>query len=220
VQQNEPAAGRGFLAIWSDIDPAAETDYLHWMTREHARERLGIPGFLSMRMFRALGRVERRFFILYELANASVVDSAEYLARLNHPSAWSRRMMPQLRNFVRGGGRVAAAFGSGRGGLVSASRLDAGAVPANAEIAAAIAAHDRISSVRVLVTDDGRTAVQTLEKGMRTEDRSFEGLLLVEGLEDAAIRAAIGASTQAGHASEPTIYQTVFSLDQGGVESG
>jgi hypothetical protein len=210
--------GSGFLAIWSDIDPTAETDYLHWMTREHARERLGIPGFLSMRMFRALDSVEHRFFILYELADASVVDSAEYLARLNHPSAWSKRLMPQLRNFVRGGGQVAAAFGSGRGGLVSALRLGSDDVSAIAGTAAKIASHDRVTSVRLLATDPGRTAVQTTEKGMRTEDRSFSALLLVEGVDAAAIRAAITSSMQArSHSSDLTVYQTVFSLDQSGL---
>jgi hypothetical protein len=217
VQHGGQSDGGGFLAIWSDIDPAAETDYLHWMSREHAGERLGIPGFLSMRMFRALDRVDRRYFILYELANASVVDSAGYLARLNHPSAWSKRMMPQLRNFVRGGGRVAAAFGSGRGGLVAPLRLGADDVPASAAIAAEIASHDRVTSVRVLATDSGRTAVQTTEKGMRAGDRSFAALLLVEGLDAGAIRAAMSVAMQArSPSSDLTIYQTIFALDHGG----
>ena len=79
----------GFLAIWSDIDPAAETDYLHWMSREHAIERVSIPGFLSVRLFRALDVDARRYFILYELENAGVVGGPDYLARLNQPTPWS-----------------------------------------------------------------------------------------------------------------------------------
>jgi hypothetical protein len=69
--------GDGFLAIWSDIDPAAETDYLHWMTREHAIERVSIKGFLAMRMFRALDVNARRYFILYDLESAGVVGGAD-----------------------------------------------------------------------------------------------------------------------------------------------
>jgi len=38
-------SGPGFLAIWSDVPAEQETDDLHWMTREHAQERLAIPGF-------------------------------------------------------------------------------------------------------------------------------------------------------------------------------
>ena len=65
--------GTGYLAIWSDLAPEDETDYLHWMTREHAAERVGVEGFLAMRLFRAIGTPERRYFILYELESADVV---------------------------------------------------------------------------------------------------------------------------------------------------
>jgi hypothetical protein len=213
--QQSGLTGSGFLAIWSDIDAAAETDYLHWMTREHAQERLGIPGFLSMRMFRALDTAERRYFILYELAHARVVDSTDYLARLNQPSAWSKRVMPQLRNFVRGGGQVAAACGTGRGGFVAPLRLDADQAAAAAGAPAVIAVHDRIAQVRVLATDTGRTAVQTTEKSMRTGDRSFAALLLVEALDAPAIRAAVDTDApDALRVADATIYQTIFALDR------
>src|SRR3954469_23420033 len=99
-------------AMWSDVDPGVEPDYLHWMTREHAIERVSIPGFLAMRMFRALDVDARRYFILYELENPDVVSGPDYLARLNHPTPWSQRIMPQLGNFARGGGRVVAEFGA------------------------------------------------------------------------------------------------------------
>ncbi|WOH48881.1 hypothetical protein [Bradyrhizobium sp. sBnM-33] len=37
--------GSGYLAIWSDLTPQDETDWAHWITREHAAERVGINGF-------------------------------------------------------------------------------------------------------------------------------------------------------------------------------
>jgi hypothetical protein len=208
----------GFLAIWSDIDPAAETDYLHWMTREHAMERVGIPGFLAMRMFRALDIEARRFFILYELENAGVVGGAEYLARLNRPTPWSQRIMPQLRNFARGGGHVAAASGIGRGGFLAALRLDAAALADAPGAAAAICKLDRIALARVLATDLAKTAIQTQEKGMRVGDRSFDGLLVIEGLDAAAVRVAIAMAAKKLQAEGPddsTVYATIFALDRG-----
>ena len=190
--------GDGFLAIWSDIDPAAETDYLHWMTREHAIERVSIPGFLAMRMFRALDVEARRYFILYELENAGVVGGPEYLARLNQPTPWSQRIMPQLRNFARGGGQVAAQSGTGRGGFVSAMRLDSAAAAQAADVAAAVATLDRIASARVLATDQAQTSIQTREKSMRHGDRSFGGLLLLEGLDVPSVRAAVDLAAAGG----------------------
>jgi hypothetical protein len=41
--------GAGFLAIWSDVKAEQETDYLHWLTREHTSERLDVDGFLRVR---------------------------------------------------------------------------------------------------------------------------------------------------------------------------
>jgi hypothetical protein len=210
----------GFLAIWSDIDPAAETDYLHWMSREHAIERVSIPGFLSVRLFRALDVSARRYFILYELENAGVVGGPDYLARLNQPTPWSQRIMPQLKNFARGGGRVAAGFGTGRGGFVAPLHIEA--VGSAAEIAGAVAKQDRIASVRVLATDQAQTSIQTREKGMRTGDRSFDGLLLIEGLDLGSVRAALelaASKLRIDSANEQTIYTTIFALDRRGIAS-
>lgn len=208
--------GAGFLAIWSDIDAAAETDYLHWMTREHAIERVSIPGFLGMRMFRALQGDVRRYFILYELDTPEVVGSASYLARLNSPTPWSQRIMPQLQNFIRGGGSVAAASGAGRGGFVTAMPLEDIASLDGAELVTALARGERIASARLLATDHAQTAVPTREKGMRTGDRSFDALLMIEGLDGAAVKTA--ASNLVAQVPEPNapgpIYTTVFALDR------
>jgi hypothetical protein len=33
--------GSGFLAIWSDLAAEDETDWAHWVTREHSSDRWG-----------------------------------------------------------------------------------------------------------------------------------------------------------------------------------
>ncbi len=45
--------GSGFLAIWSDVAAHDLTDYRHWLTREHTTERVTTRGFLASRVFRA-----------------------------------------------------------------------------------------------------------------------------------------------------------------------
>ena len=116
--------GSGFLAIWSDVPPERETDYLHWLTREHTSERLGVEGFLRVRVYRALRQDVCRYFIHYELVSSGVVSSAPYLERLNAPTPWSQRIMPILGNFVRGGGNVVAEAGKGQGCVLAAIKLD------------------------------------------------------------------------------------------------
>jgi hypothetical protein len=71
-------------------------------------------------VFRRLTPDVRRYLIVYELDSAGVMVGGPYLVRLNAPTDWSRRMMPRLGNFVRGGGRVEAQAGTGWGGFVAA----------------------------------------------------------------------------------------------------
>lgn len=201
--------GTGFLAIWSDLAAEQETDYLHWLTREHTAERLGVEGFLSVRVFRALDPDLRRYFILYRLASPEVLASPAYLARLNEPTPWSRRIMPVLGRFARGGGRTLARAGDGEGGFVAAVRLETSlAGDAKALVAAAVAA-DRIVAAQLLVTDDARSAIDTREKGMRTGDESFAALFLVEALDAGSARTAL---SRAGLPGTAGVHAQVFRL--------
>jgi hypothetical protein len=210
--------GAGYLAIWSDLAPEDETDWAHWITREHAQERVGIDGFLACRIFRALGAAANRYFILYELADENVVGSADYTARLNAPTPWSQRIMPRLKNFARGGGRIAASAGLGQGGIVAPLRLDAAPSLDAAALTAELARLDRIMAARVLLTDTAKTSIKTSEKGMRSHDGSFAALVLIEGLDEAAVRAALhhlrGSLSAGDHATIDALplYRLAFSL--------
>jgi hypothetical protein len=183
--------GTGYLAIWSDLAPLDETDWAHWITREHAAERVGIKGFLACRIFRALGTAANRYFILYELEDQNVVGGADYLARLNAPTPWSQRIMPTLGNFARGGGRVAASAGLGQGGIVAPLRLDAAPSWDVAAVTAELAQLDRVIAARVLLTDMAQTSIKTSEKRIRGNDGSFAALVLIEGLDETAARNAL-----------------------------
>ena len=210
--------GAGYLAIWSDLVPEDETDWAHWITREHAEERVGINGFLACRIFRALGSVANRYFILYELDDENVVGGADYLARLNTPTPWSQRIMPKLGNFARGGGRIAASAGLGQGGIVAPLRLDAAPSFDAASLTAELARLDRIIAARVLRTDIAKTSIKTSEKSMRANDSSFVALLLIEGLDETAVRHALHHARKAlpaeDHATIDTLplYRLAFSL--------
>ena len=84
-------------------------------------------GFLGVRVFRAARADINRFFILYELEAPEVLDGPAYLARLNAPTPWSQRIMPQLGNFIRGGGVMAARAGRGEGSTIVALRIETSA---------------------------------------------------------------------------------------------
>jgi hypothetical protein len=209
--------GSGFLAIWSDVEASKETDYLHWLTREHTAERVGVKGFLATRVFRALGTDIRRFFILYELEAPEVLSGPDYLARLNSPTPWSQRIMPILGNFVRGGGRHVISRGTGQGGAIAAVQLHD--VPSDgAGLVAGLASLDRIAAVRLFETDQAKTSIETREKSMRAHDRTFTGLLLIEGLDQPAVRTAVDRLASAmpaiGAVDGVPLYTFFFGLDR------
>ena len=191
--------GAGYLAIWSDLAPQDETDWAHWITREHAAERVGINGFLACRIFRALGASVNRYFILYELEDERVVGGADYLTRLNTPTPWSQRIMPLLQNFVRGGGTVVASAGIGQGGYIAVLPFEAADFDP-AALVRDLAGIDRVAAARVLQTDTAQTSIRTREKSMRSADGSFGGLVLIEALDEPAARNAVAQLKKAAPA--------------------
>jgi hypothetical protein len=216
--------GAGFLAIWSDVERSNLTDYRHWLTREHTTERVTTKGFLAVRVFRADRADIDRFFILYELETPEVLDGPAYLARLNAPTPWSQRIMPQLGNFVRGGGVVTARAGRGEGSTLAALRIEH--LPeAPKRLADDIAALDGIAAVQIGATDLARTSVPTVEKGMRQNEGVFAGLLLIEALDEKSLRNALRRTAEMapgviGDAGDPEIYQGIFALDARIAETG
>jgi len=211
------------LAIWSDVAHEQETDYLHWLTREHTAERVGIPGFEGVRVFRADLAGACRYLILYDLAAPSVLTSPAYLARLNAPTPWSQRIMPKLQNFARGGGWIRATRGIGGGAYLLPLRLrrrPLGAEP----LLEALIAEDRVCTARLLEVDREGSDVPTSEKALRGGDGSFTALLLIEASGTAALgyvlsryRSAIAALD--AEVEDPALYTAVFSLRKPDLEA-
>jgi hypothetical protein len=103
--------GEAALAIWFDVDPEAEAELNAWYPRQHLPERLSVPGFVRGRRYAAAGAAAR-FFTLYEVETAAVLASPAYLERLNHPTDWTRRVLPSFRRMVRGAyGRLGGSAG-------------------------------------------------------------------------------------------------------------
>ncbi len=117
-----PLRGSGVLAIWHGIAPEAEAELIRWHDTEHIPERVGVPGFLRGRRYRHALR-PREYLDLYELESVEVARSAPYLARLDHPTPWTRRVLPHFRDTFRIGCRVLASVGRGQGGAAVTLRL-------------------------------------------------------------------------------------------------
>jgi hypothetical protein len=85
---------------------------------------------------------------------------------------------------------VIATAGMGQGGLLAALRLDTEPEWEAGALCRELACMDRIAAAQVMLTDLVQTSIQTREKGMRSQDGTFAGLLVIEGLDETSVRNA------------------------------
>jgi hypothetical protein len=191
-----PLLGQGVLAIWHTIAPEAEADYWRWHDREHIPERVGVPGFLRGRRYRSLERA-LEYLDFYEVEAPETLRSAPYLARLNDPTPWTRRMVPHFRDTLRVGYRVVRSAGRGQGGVLLTLRLEpAGPAPGPPDALAAtglasVEDATGVVAVHVLDATPAVTSIATEEKrlrgpGDRDRDPIEPWCLLVEA-DDASV---------------------------------
>ena len=219
--------GAAALVMWWDIAPGADAEFHEWHTREHFPERLGVLGFLRGRRYVA-EQGEPRYFTLYELEALAITTSPPYLARLNDPTPWTRRVVPSFRNLNRTAARVTLSLGRGIGGALATLRLapqpgredelrgwlTETALPALLEQPQMVGAHLCEGVVEA-------SRVQTEECRLRErEDEVARWVVLAEGGEPPAVAAAmqqlLGPAELERHGAEPGaalgIYRLLYSL--------
>jgi len=116
--------GEAVVAIWNGIRPEARHEFYEWHSREHMPERAAVPGFRrGRRLIAERGRPE--WFTLYEVDRIETLAGPDYLARLNAPTEWTRRVVPSFTDVTRSLCRVMRSTGTGVGGYMATLRCDA-----------------------------------------------------------------------------------------------
>ena len=95
-------SNRGLLLTMTEPPPAMEEEFNAWYDTEHMQERLGISGFRSARRWVAdVAPGEGKYLATYELDSPAVLTSAEYLARFEGATPWTRRCLGKAVVFRR-----------------------------------------------------------------------------------------------------------------------
>ena len=93
---------RGLLLTLTEPPRGMEEEFNAWYDEEHLAERLAIPGFRSAQRWVAdVPPGSGKYLATYELDSLGVLSSAEYLARFNHQTPWSRRCLGRAVVFKR-----------------------------------------------------------------------------------------------------------------------
>lgn len=112
--------GAGLLVGWLDIEPTDQPLFDEWY-EEHLAERIAVPGFLRARRFETVKdpAVLRHYLTVYDLAEASVLSSPDYLDRKYHPTPLTDAVGPRIRNGGRTAYRMISSAGRGIGGCLA-----------------------------------------------------------------------------------------------------
>jgi hypothetical protein len=187
----------GILAVWSDIESSAEADYNAWYDREHMFERLEVPGFhRAYHYITVVG--SPRYFTYFVTDNPATMASPAYLAQANHPSPWTRRVLPHFRNTNRTVCHVQRRLGRGYGAVSLTVRLSA--MNGREENLAtwlgeiqlpALLQKPGLIGAQLWRADRGATSLPVEDRTLRPEpDQIAEWVIFVEGTRIEHIQAA------------------------------
>ena len=95
--------GGTILVVMMEVDPEHEEEFNRWYNEEHLPERLEIPGYISARRFRLEeGEGVLKYLCIWELEDASPLQSAEYQAQRLRPSELRDQAYSHIKQRARG----------------------------------------------------------------------------------------------------------------------
>ena len=191
-----PLLGSAAMLLTFDVDADAIEEHDRWHTHEHLPERLAIPGFLRGTRWVAT-KEGPRYMVVYEVEGLATLASAPYLARLNDPTPWTKRMMPRYRGMQRGLCAVLGSFGRGQGGAAALLRFTPPAGDTGkqlhrwllADALPRLPAMTGLGSAHLL--QGAQAAAMTNEQRIRGADRGVDSAVIMTGYElDAVVEQA------------------------------
>jgi hypothetical protein len=207
---------RGLLCIWTDIDPAHETDFNRWYDREHMQERVAIPGFQSARRFAAVGPCPRPYLALYYTDTLGVFRSEPYARAFANQTPWSLENFKRMRGTQRRVGALTLEAGEGEGGAMAVFVLPAAQASDPAELARLeqglqdATLQDFIVRASLLRTDAGLSTPVTADAVPPPSDML---VMLEASRPEAARQQALAIAGAAGVAeSEVYLFQLLWRL--------
>jgi hypothetical protein len=181
-----PLLGKGVLAIWNGVATGYDAEFVEWHVKEHIPERVGVPGFLRGRRYFAVDGTPA-YFNFYETESYEVLSSAPYLARLNDPTPWTRKVVSNFKDTSRTICDVAFSSGRGTAAWIETIQLQTARDAAEfsrgmaSGLLTEIAKQRGVSAVHLLRGVPEANKADTAEKAMRgVRDKEAQWILLVE----------------------------------------
>lgn len=223
------------LVLLFDIGRDVASEHDHWHTHEHMPERLGIPGFVRGTRWTACEADDANvhYCVVYEVEALSVLDSAAYRARLDHPTPWTAAMMCHYRAMRRALCAADAQGGCGMGSTLLVVTFTPRAEEEAAldrwlidEVIPGLAQRAGVADARLY--RNALAATMTTEQAIRGRDATLHSALLVTGY-DAGVVEALAADELSGarfaaHGADPSaiasrVYRQAYALAAGEIRT-
>lgn len=114
---------RAILMILANVEPADEAEFNRWYDREHMRERVDIPGFLSAQRWVSVDGARWKYLATYETEGLATFRSDVYRQALANQSQWSKAILTTFRDPQRCVAERTGRAGYGIAGTISLARL-------------------------------------------------------------------------------------------------
>ena len=190
-----PLLGQAAMLLLFDVVQDAIPEHDEWHTHEHLPERLSIPGFVRGTRWVAPDGAPR-YFVLYEVEQLATMTSDAYLERLNNPSPWTSKMMPNYRGMKRGFCSVTGSFGFGMGHRGQLIRFSPATEAESAlrkwllkDILPRLPSRPGIGSAHLF--EGALTPPMTSEQAIRGADAGIDWALLVTGYSQEALASLV-----------------------------
>lgn len=198
------------LAIWNDCKAGREAVYEAWYREEHLIERLNVPGFEVGRRYIALD-AELRYLTSYEVANAEVLQSSEYLGRLNTPSARTRDIMQDgFENMSRTVCNRTLSTGPIRGAIVVTAAWSDGSD--HSDHFDDLSAQEAVLHAELWLAAGKISDQPTAEQALRGKDKSISCCLLLEFSSERDARQPFDDLRRAAPEADVGLYQKTCEL--------
>src|SRR5262245_49291019 len=178
--------GTGVLAIWNGVAAGHDAEFIEWHVQGHIPERVGVKGFLRGRRYVSVDGTPA-YFNFYETETYLVLSSEAYLARLNDPTPWTRKVVINFKDTSRTICDVVHSAGRGVGAWMETIQLQTSIDAAEFSrrmvnrVVTQIAAQRGVAGVHLLRGVPEANKVDTAEKAMRgVRDKEADWILLIE----------------------------------------
>ena len=109
--------------VLANVGSDDEGEFNRWYDREHMRERVEVPGFISAQRYVSDGLSRWKYLALYETEGVSTFHSPVYRHALANQSVWSKQILTRFRDPQRSVAERTCRIGYGIGATVMVTRL-------------------------------------------------------------------------------------------------